>query len=55
MLDKEYFAWDMVGKIIYKFGEKMVFVVVDGVGEKNVGEMLVGSDLEEEDVWWFLL
>src|SRR5699024_11625908 len=52
---KQYFACHIVRKIIYNFPQKIVFVLLDPVAQKNLGQMLLATHLQEQHLSSFFL
>src|SRR5699024_11425795 len=52
---KQYFACRIVQKIIYNFPQKIVFVLLDPVAQKNLGQMLLTTHLQEQHLFLFFV
>src|SRR5699024_11705372 len=55
LLRKQYFACRIVQKIIYNFPQKIVFVLLDPVAQKNLGQMLLTTHLQEQHLFLFFV
>src|SRR5699024_10886220 len=55
LLRKQYFACRIVQKIIYNFPQKIVFVLLDPVAQKNLGQMLLTTHLQEQHLLLFFV
>src|SRR5699024_2901134 len=55
LLRKQYFACRIVQKIIYNFPQKIVFVLLDPVAQKNLGQMLLATHLQEQHLFLFFV
>src|SRR5699024_8670989 len=45
----------IVQKIIYNFPQKIVFVLLDPVAQKNIGQMLLATHLQEQNLFLFFV
>src|SRR5699024_4721650 len=55
LLRKQYFACRIVQKIIYNFPQKIVFVLRDPGAQKNLGQVLLTTHLQEQHLFLFFV